>query len=98
MPGEFHILICRLSLEILLWGAPRIHGELLMLGYNVCETTIAKYVVRRPGLQAQTWQTFIRNHIAEITAIDFLTVPMVTCRTLYVFLVLDHMEHPAPTL
>jgi len=78
-----------MSLENPLWGAPRIHGELIKLGFEVCETTIAKYMVRRPGPPNQTWQTFIRNHMAEIVAIDFFTVPTVTFRTLYVFLILS---------
>ena len=78
-----------MSLENRFWGAPRIHGELLKLGYDVCESTIAKYMVRRPGPPSQTWQTFIRNHMAEIVAIDFFTVPTATFRTIYVFLVLS---------
>jgi len=82
-------LIRRMSLENPLWGAPRIHGELLKLGFEVCETTIAKYTERRPGPPSQTWQTFIRNHMAEIAAIDFFTVPTATFRTIYVFLVLS---------
>jgi hypothetical protein len=78
-----------MSLENPLWGAPHIHGELLKLGYDICETSIAKYMVRRPGPPSQTWQTFIQNHMAEIVAIDFFTVPTVTFKTLYVFLVLS---------
>ena len=79
----------RIALENPLWGAPHIHGELLKLGYDICETSIAKYMVRRPGPPSQTWQTFIQNHMAEIVAIDFFTVPTVTFKTLYVFLVLS---------
>ena len=78
-----------MSLENPLWGAPHIHGELLKLGYDICETSIAKYMVRRPSPPSQTWQTFIQNHMAEIVAIDFFTVPTVTFKTLYVFLVLS---------
>jgi transposase InsO family protein len=78
-----------MSLDNPLWGAPHIHGELLKLGYDVGETSVAKYMVRRPGPSSQTWQTFIRNHMAEIGAIDFFTVPTATFRTLYVFLVLS---------
>jgi transposase InsO family protein len=76
-----------MSLDNPFWGAPLIHGELLKLGYDVCETTIAKYMVRRPGPPAQTWHTFIRNHMAEIGAVDLSTMPTATFRTLYVFLV-----------
>ena len=86
---EVRALIRRMSLENPLWGTPRIHGELLKLGNDICETTIAKYMVRRPGSPTQTWQTFIRNHMAEIVAVDFFTVPTATFKTLYVFLILS---------
>jgi transposase InsO family protein len=86
---EIRTLIRRMSLENPLWGAPRIHGELLKLGHEVCETTIAKYMVRRPSPPNQTWQTFIRNHMTEMVAIDFFTVPTIAFRTLYVFLILS---------
>jgi len=86
---DVRALIRRMSLENPLWGAPRIHGEMLKLGYDICESTIARYMVRQPGTPNQTWQTFIRNHITEIAAIDFFTVPTVTFKTLYVFVVLS---------
>ena len=86
---EVRTLIRQMSLENPLWGAPRIHGELLKLGYDLCESTIAKYMVHRSGPPSQTWQTFIRNHLTEIVAIDFFTVPTASFRTLYVFLVLS---------
>jgi putative transposase len=86
---EVRTLIRKMSLDNRFWGAPRIHGELLKLGYDVCESTIAKYMERRPGPSSQTWQTFIRNHMTEIVAIDFFTVPTATFRTIYVFLVLS---------
>ncbi len=89
MSVEVRTLINRMSRENPLWGAPRIHGELLKLGYDVCESSIAKYMVRRTGPPNQTWQTFIRNHMGEIASIDFFTVPAVTFRTLYVFLILS---------
>ena len=76
-----------MSLENPLWGAPRIHGELLKLGHDICQSSIAKYMVRQSGPPNQTWQTFIRNHMPDIVAIDFLTVPTATFRTFYVFLV-----------
>jgi putative transposase len=87
--AELRALIRRISLENPLWGAPRIHGELLKLGYDVCESTIAKYMMRLAGPPSQTWQTFIRNHMIEIIAIDFFKVPTITFRTLYVFLILS---------
>ena len=79
----------QLALENPLWGAPRIHGELLKLGYEICETTIAKYIVKRTGPPSQTWKTFIRNHMAEIVTVDFFTVPTIDFKTLYVFLILS---------
>ena len=82
-------LIRRISLENPLWGAPRIHGELLKLGYDLCETTIAKYMVRRSGPPSQTWRTFIRNHMSDLAAIDFFTVHTAGFKTLYVFLILS---------
>jgi len=78
-----------MSLENPLWGAPRIHGELLKLGYDVCESTVAKYMARWTRPPTQTWQTFIRNHMTEIAAIDFFTVHTATFRTLYVLLMLS---------
>jgi len=71
------------------WAAPRIHGELLMLGLWVRESTVARYMVKRRGWPTQNWKTFLRNHLAETAAIDFLTVPTVTFRSLYVFVVLS---------
>jgi hypothetical protein len=63
---EIQALIRRISLDNPLWGAPRIHGELLKLGYDICQTSIAKYMVRRSGPPAQSWRTFIENHFADI--------------------------------
>lgn len=82
-------LIRQISLDNPLWGAPRIHGELIMLGYDVSESTVAKYMVKRKGRPTQNWKTFLKNHLGEIAAIDFLTVPTVTFKTLYVFVVLS---------
>ncbi len=82
-------LIRQMSLDNPLWGAPRIHGELIMLGYEISESTVAKYMVRRKGRPNQNWKTFLQNHLGEIAAIDFLTVPTVTFKTLYVFVVLS---------
>jgi len=87
--AEIRTLIRKMSSENCLWGAPRIHGELLKLGYDICETTIAKYMVGNPGPSAQTWRTFIQNHMSELVAIDFFTVHTATFRTLYVFVILS---------
>ncbi len=72
------------------WGAPRIHGELLKLGIDVSETTVAKYIGRRRQTPAQTWRTFLRNHVGQIIAADFFVVPTVTCRLVFVLVLLAH--------
>jgi len=69
-----------MSLANGLWGAPRIHGELLKLGIEVAQSTVAKYMARRGGGSSQTWKTFLRNHGAGIAAMDFLIVPTVGFR------------------
>jgi len=61
----------------------------MRLGYDICETTVAKYTVRQPHPFAQTWRTFIRNHMSEMVATDFLTVHTATFKTLYVFVILS---------
>jgi hypothetical protein len=72
------------------WGAPRIHGELLKLGIDVSETTVAKYMGRRRQPPSQTWRTFLRNHIGQIVAADFFVVPTATYRLLFVLVLLAH--------
>lgn len=71
-----------------LWGAPRIHGELMTLGLAVAERTIARLLPRRRRPPSQTWRTFLRNHVASLVAIDFFTVPTLTGRVLFVLVVL----------
>jgi putative transposase len=75
-----------------LWRAPRIHGELLKLGLEVSERTVSRVLrtVKRPP--SQTWRTFLRNHIEEIVAVDFFTVPTIRLRVLFVFLVIEHQR------
>ena len=75
-----------------LWRAPRIHGELRKLGIEVSERTVSRVLqtVKRPP--SQTWKTFLQNHIGEIVAIDFFTVPTIRLRVLFVFLVLEHQR------
>ena len=82
-------LIKRMSRENPTWAAPRIHGELMKLGYWVSESTVARYMIKRRGRPTQDWKTFIRNHLDETIAIDFLTVPTVLFRNLYVFVILS---------
>ncbi|MBE3063513.1 MAG: hypothetical protein IMZ69_00655 [Spirochaetes bacterium] len=74
-----------------LWGAPRIHGELRKLGIEIAQSTVAKYLARRGGkAPSQTWRSFLRNHVSQLTSIDFFTVPTATFRVLFVFVVLVH--------
>jgi transposase InsO family protein len=91
IPIEVRSLIRRMSVENPLWGAPRIHGELLKLGIEVAQSTVAKYMAkRRRGGSGQTWKTFLRNHAAGIGAMDFLVVPTVNFRLLFVLVILRH--------
>jgi hypothetical protein len=90
IPPEARDLIRKMSLANSLWGAPRIHGELLKLGINLSQATVAKYMVRQRKPPSQTWQTFLNNHIKDLVAVDFFTVPTVSFRVLYVFVVLAH--------
>ena len=78
------------SRENLTWGAPRIQSEIAMLGYSVAERTVAKYMVRTGKPPSQTWRTFLENHVTDLAAIDFFTVPTATFRVLYCFVVLRH--------
>lgn len=73
-----------------LWGAPRIHGELLKLGIDIGETSVGKYIVRKRKPPSQTWRTFLENHVKTMVSIDFFTVPTIRFQVLYVFLVLAH--------
>jgi transposase InsO family protein len=75
-----------------LWGAPRIHGELLKLklGITIGETSVSKYLVRRRQPPSQTWRTFLNNHVQDLVSVDFFSVPTIRFHVLYVFLVLAH--------
>ena len=75
-----------------LWGAPRIHGELLKLGIEVSEATVSKYIVRHRGPPSQSWQTFLQNHSKELISLDFLTVPTASFKVLFVLVILSN-EH-----
>ena len=72
------------------WGAPRIVSELALLGHDVAEQTVSKYMVSTRKPPSQTWRTFLDNHVPDIAACDFFTIPTVTFRVLYVFIVLRH--------
>ena len=86
--AEIRKLIRRMCRENPSWGAPRIHSELRLLGYDVSETTVAKYMVRHRKPPSQTWRTFLDNHVRDIVAVDFFTVPTATFRMLFFFIVL----------
>jgi transposase InsO family protein len=79
-----------MSLANRLWGAPRIHGELLKLGIEVAQSTVAKYMARSGRGRSQTWKTFLHNHASGIGAMDFLIVPTVGFRLLFVLVILRH--------
>ena len=83
-------MIQRMSRDNPLWGASRIHGELLMLGFEVAQSTVSKYLVRGRRPPSQSWKTFLSNHADAIAAIDMCVVPTVTFERLFVFLVLGH--------
>src|SRR5437867_8405148 len=83
-------LIRQMSRANPLWGAPRIHGELLKLGLTVSQATVSKYMPRQRRPPSQVWRTFLKNHAQELIALDFFTVPTATFRVLFVLVVLSH--------
>jgi len=80
-------LIRRMSIENPLWGAPRIHGELLKLGFEVAQSSVAKYMVKRRGPPSQGWRTFLRNHAPDVAAMDLFVVPTIGFDVLYAFVI-----------
>jgi hypothetical protein len=100
---EIRDLIRQMSKANPLWGAPRIHGEILKLGIDVSQATVAKYMVRRVGRPSPTWRSFLRNQAAGIAAIDMFVVVSASFQLLYVMIILadrrrivrfDVTEHP----
>jgi putative transposase len=87
---EIRQLIRKMSRDNPLWGAPRIHGELLKLGIQIGETSVGKYMVRLRKPPSQTWRAFLDNHLKSMVSVDFFAVPTLRFQTLYVFLVLAH--------
>ena len=83
VPREVRGLICRMSTANPLWGAPRIQGELLKLGIEVLQGTVAKYIVRPCKPPSRKWRTFLNNHVNELLFTDFFVVPTVSIRVLY---------------
>ena len=80
---DLRALIRQMSIENPPWGAPRIHGELLKLGIDVAQSSVAKYMIQRPGPPSQGWRTFLRNHASDIAAMDLLIVPTIGFDLLY---------------
>src|SRR5262249_7946323 len=85
---ELRALIRQISMENPLWGAPRIHGELLKLGFQVAQSSVAKYMAKRRGPPSQGWCTFLRNHAPNIATMDLFVVPTIGFKLLYTFVVL----------
>src|SRR6266850_4543754 len=85
--ADLRLLIRQMSLDNPLWGAPRIHGELLKLGFEVAQSSVAKYMVKRDGPPPQAWLTFLRNHAPDIAAMDLFVVPTIGFDLLYAFVV-----------
>jgi hypothetical protein len=90
VPPEIRRLIREMSIANPLWGAPRIHGELLKLGIDIGQTSVAKYMARRRGPPSQGWKTFLHNHADGIAAMDMFVVPTISFRLLYGLLILGH--------
>ncbi len=86
---EVRNLIRHMSLANARWGAPRIHGELLKLGIQVSQATVAKYMVRHRKPPSQSWRTFLKNHAKDLVSADFFIVPTIAFQLLFVFVILD---------
>ena len=95
MSAEIRDLIREMSLTNRLWGAPRIHGELLKLGIKVSQATVGRYLPWRPKVPSPTWRSFLHNHPTDIAAIDTFVVATATFRLLYALIVLGRDQRPA---
>jgi len=84
---ELRALIRWMSIENPLWGAPRVHGELLKLGFAVAQSSVAKYMVKRRGPPSQGWCTFLHKHAPDIAAMDLFVVPTIGFNLLYAFVI-----------
>jgi transposase InsO family protein len=85
--ADLRALIRQMSIENPLWGAPRIHGELLKLGFEVAQSSVAKYMIKRRGPPSQGWRVFLRNHAPEIAAMDLFIAPTISFDLLYAFVI-----------
>jgi len=92
LPPDVRRLIRTMAEANPLWGAPRIHGEVLKLGFELSQATVATYMPRHRRPPSQSWRTFLTNHVGQITAADFFVVPTATCRLLFVLVILPHQR------
>jgi len=90
VPKQIRDLIRTMSRENPIWGAPRIHSELMKLNIKISQASIAKYMARSPKPPSQTWRTFLKNHVSQLASVDFFTVHTVWFEVLFVFIVLTH--------
>jgi putative transposase len=88
--SEIRKLVRTMAAANVIWGAPRIHGELLKLGFKISERTVARLMPKRDEKPSQTWKTFLHNQVGQLVAVDFFTVATIQLRVLYVFVVLAH--------
>jgi putative transposase len=88
--SEIRTLISNMAATNPFWGAPRVHGELLKLGYEISERTVSRLMPKNDKKPSQTWTTFLRNHVGQMVSIDFFTVATVRLHVLYVFVILAH--------
>src|SRR5271168_2536953 len=95
---EIRDLIRRMSRENPLWGAPRIHGELLMLGIEVAESTVARYMTKRQRPPSQGWKTFLRNHADGIASLDLFVVRTISFKLLYGLVIVRHARRRLVTI
>jgi hypothetical protein len=84
---ELRVLVRRMSVENPLWGAPRVHGEPLKLGFEIAQSSVAKYMVKRRGPPSQGWRTFLRNHAPDVAAMDLFVAPTIGFDLLYAFII-----------
>jgi len=87
---ELRKLVRTMASANVTWGAPRIHGELLKIGFEISERTVSRLMPKRRQDPSQTWKTFLTNHVGQLVSIDFFTVPTLQLRVLFVFVVLAH--------
>jgi hypothetical protein len=92
--ADLRALIRRMSVDNPLWGAPRIHGELLKLGFEVAQSSVAKYMVKRCGPPSQGWGTFLRNHAPDTAAMDLFVAPTISFDLLYVLVIVRLAQRP----